>query len=248
MDLPDKSDESSVEFKKNSCKDEKVVGIHQPEHLPWIGFFNKMHKSDVFVLLDNVQFRKNYFQNRNMIKTPQGGLWLSVPILRKGSGQLIKDVNIDNSKSWAMKYWKTVQQNYRKAPHFEDYESDFGKIFERMWQKIGELNIALIKLMMHFIGMKKELVIASEIGAEGKSTDLLVDICEKLNATSYLSGKFGKGYLDEKKFEEKNIRVEYQHFVHPTYPQLWGSFLPNMSAADLLFNCGEKSFEYIQKS
>ena len=225
-----------------------TVAIHQPEFLPWIGFFNKMYKSDIFVLLDNVQFRRDYFQNRNVIKTPQGPLKLTVPVLKKGSKQLIKDMIIDNSTFWGKKQWKSIQQNYCKAPFFKNYEEKFAKIYESNWEKLSELNIALIKLMTECFGLKKPLVIASEMESEGNSTDLLLGICEKLEATTYLSGIFGKDYLEEDKFKIKGINVEYNHFNHPKYPQLWGSFQTNMSAIDLLFNCGESSIEYIEKS
>lgn len=225
-----------------------IVGIHQPEHLPWLGFFHKMSLSNIFVLLDNVQFEKNNFQNRNRIRTSNGFCWITVPVLTKGrSSQLINEVKINPlEKDWSQKVWRTLEQNYRKAPFFVDYGPFFNEIYhEKKWEQLVDLNITIIKQLAKWLGIKTSLVLASDMGVAGKSTDLLLTICQELKASVYLSGKFGKNYLDESKFAEKNIQVFYQDFVHPVYEQQFSPFMPQMSVIDLLMNHGNESLRII---
>lgn len=225
-----------------------VVGIHQPEHLPWLGFFHKMYLSDIFVLLDNVQYEKNYFQNRNRIRTSKGFCWTTVPVLTKGrSSQLINEVRINAlEREWPQKIWGTLEQNYRKAPFFGDYAPSLTKIYcDRKWDKLVDLNISIINQLAKWQGIKTPLVRASNMGVEGKSTDLLLRICQELKASVYLAGKSGRDYLDESKFTDKNIQVFYQNFVHPVYQQQYSPFMPQMSVIDLLMNHGKESLRII---
>lgn len=225
-----------------------IVGIHQPEHLPWLGFFHKMYLSDIFVMLDNVQFEKNNFQNRNRIRTSNGFCWITVPVLTKGrSSQLINEVSINPlEKDWSQKVGLTLEQNYRKAPFFVDYAPFLREIFlEQKWHKLVDLNITIINQLAEWLGIKTSLFLASDMGVAGKSTDLLLTICRELKASAYLSGKVGRNYLDESKFTEKNIQVFYQNFVHPVYKQQYRPFEPQMSVIDLLMNHGNESLRII---
>jgi hypothetical protein len=225
-----------------------IVGIHQPEHLPWLGFFNKMYLSNIFVLLDNVQYEKNYFQNRNRIRTSKGFCWITVPVLTKGrSSQLIDEVRINPlERDWPQKVWRTLEQNYRKAPFYSDYAPFLKGIYcDQKWEKLVDLNISIIKQLAKWQDIKTPLVRASDMGVEGQSTDLLLRICQKLKASAYLSGKSGRDYLDESKFTEENIQVFHQNFVHPIYQQLYSPFLPQMSVIDLLMNHGKESLRII---
>jgi len=228
-----------------------LVGIHQPEHLPWLGFFHKIYLSDVFVLLDNVQYRKNYFQNRNRIRTSDGFCWVTVPVLAKNrSSQKIDEVEINqNIKNWQRDIWRTIKQNYTKALSFTRYGPFLEEVYcNNQWSRLVDLNICLIKKLVEWLGIKTKLLIASQLNVEGKSSHLLLDICQKVGATEYLSGKFGRDYLDESKFQAVNIEVIYQDFTHPVYKQVYEPFMPAMSVIDLLMNHGEKSLNILTET
>jgi len=227
-----------------------IVTIHQPEHLPWLGFFDKMRQADMLVLLDTTQFAKNDFQNRNRIKTRSGSSWLTVPVFSKGaSKQSITDVEICNDGKWGKRCWSLIYENYREAPYFARHKPFFEELYARKWSKLADLNVMIIQYLTEQLGLKTELVTASELGIYGRgATSVLVTICRSLGADVYLSGKYGKQYLDETQFVEHNIEVRYQDFQHPIYPQLWGEFLSHMSAIDLLCNCGDSSLEIIAQA
>jgi len=227
-----------------------IVTIHQPEHLPWLGFFDKMRQADVFVLLDTTQFAKDDFQNRNRIKTSKGPTWLTVPVFKRGrSEQLIIDAEICNDRNWRNRCWSLIHQNYRDAPYFAEHKQFFEELYARKWSKLVELNTTVIRYLAEQLGLKTKLVTASELEVyERGSTNVNLTICRVLGADVYLSGKYGKQYLDETQFAEHGIKVRYQDFQHPVYPQLWGDFLSHMSAIDLLFNCGDASLEIIAQA
>jgi len=227
-----------------------IVTIHQPEHMPWLGFFDKMRQADVFVLLDTTQFAKDDFQNRNRIKTRSGPAWLTVPVYKKGrSEQLIIDVEICNDRNWRNQCWSLIYQSLKDAPFFAKYMPFFKDLYAREWSKLVELNVTIIRYLAQQLGLKTDLVMASELGVyERGSTNVNLSICRLLGADVYLSGKHGRDYLDERKFREQGIGVTYQEFRHPKYPQLWGDFVSNMSAIDLLFNCGDVSLEIIAEA
>jgi len=224
----------------------KIIAIHQPNFLPWIGFFYKILKSDVFVFLDNVQFSKNSYQNRVKIKSSQGAIWLTVPVLHK-FGQLTKEVKINNREQWREKHLKTLELNYKKASFFKPVFELLQEIyFKEEWELLVNFNIESIFSISKFLGIETEMIRASSLNVSGKSTDLLINIAEELNASIYLSGKGGANYQDEEKFRANGIELKYSDFTHPVYPQLWGEFIEGLSIIDLLFNCGEKSLEYIR--
>jgi len=220
------------------------VAIHQPNYMPWLGFFYKMLKSDIFVLLDNVQYEKNSFINRVKIKTPQGANWLTLSIKRKFP-QLIKDAELINFQKDRKKHLKTIELNYKKTKYFDYLFPELKKILEKDWRYLADLNIELIKLLKEKLGIKTKLEIASRYDFQGKSDELLINICKKFEADVYLSGKGGWKYQDEEKFKKAGIKLEYTDFIHPIYPQLWGDFVPGLSIIDLLFNCGPESINYL---
>jgi hypothetical protein len=221
------------------------VTIHQPEHLPWLGLFHKINLADVYVILDNVQYRKNYFQNRNKIRVPGGYCWLTVPV-KNEFGKHIKDVLIDNSnKRWKKKYWGSIYFSCKKAPFFDKYSEFIKSILEQEWAYICELNIAIITKFLKFLNLNPLIVKASDLGVEGKGAELLLNICRKLEAKVYISGISGREYLNIESFKEAGIEVIFQEFRHPIYQQLYQPFIPCMSITDLLFNYGNKSIEVI---
>ena len=216
------------------------ITIHQPEHLPWLGFLDKAAQADCIVILDNVQFRKNYFHNRNKVRTASGFSWITVPIKRHESKILINEVEIDNTHKWALKYYKTIFYSYNKAPYFRKYNSYFQSLLQKKWEKLVDLNMELIRFLFSAFNIETEIVMSSALeNTRGKGSELLLSICRQLKAKEYLSGISGKEYLDEKCFTSENIRVNYQEFYHPVYKQLYEPFMHCMSSIDLLFLYGE---------
>jgi len=223
----------------------KIVAIHQPNFLPWLGFFYKMLKSDIFVFLDNVQYSKNSYQNRVKIKTPQGAIWLTVPVSHK-FGQLTSEVEINNEEPWRKKHLKTLELNYKKTSFFKEVFELLQEIYlKKEWELLVDFNIELIFGISKFLGIKTETIRASSLNVSGKSTDLLISIAKELNASTYLSGKGGAIYQDEEKFKAKGINLVYSDFRHPVYTQAWGEFIEGLSIIDLLFNCGNDSILYL---
>ncbi|MBF0486229.1 MAG: WbqC family protein [Candidatus Omnitrophica bacterium] len=221
-----------------------ICAIHQPQYLPWLGYFEKMSRADVFVLLDNVQFKKNEWQNRNRIRTSQGWQWLTVPVLHD-HGQLICDVKFNSSRHWREDHVRAIELNYKKAPFFDVYWPRLRLIYEKDWKALGELNIALVTLLAEFLGIATEIKIASKLNVSSEKTQRLIDICRARHCDTYLAGAGCAEYMDFAAFKVAGIKVDVQSYNHPAYPQLWTGadvgFQPFMSVIDLLFNCGEKS-------
>ena len=192
-----------------------ILAGHQPNYLPYIGFFHKIAHCDQFVIVDNVQYVKRGpfgWINRNRIRTPQGEQWLTVPVLNKGKyHQLIMETKINTSEPWARKHWKSLLVNYKKAPHFEKYADFFDETFnKRTWEDFTALSRHMIEYLMKALGIEKPVKLSSELQAEGKGDELIIDMCVKTGADTYLHGKHGKDYIDESKFEQAKIRSQFQ--------------------------------------
>lgn len=226
-----------------------VVTIHQPEHLPWLGFFDKVRQADCFVILDQVPYRKNYFQNRNRIRSATDALWLTVPVRVAGRfGQPIKDVRVDGEGNprWRQRCWGRLMQAYRKAPFFNNYAPFFEQLYRTEWQWLAELNEAIIEYLLSVLQIRVRCAKASALGVRGAKGELIHNICTALGADAYLSGISGREYLDLKRFEADGIEVMFQEFHHPVYRQLYEPFIPCLSTVDLLFNYGPGSAEVLK--
>ena len=224
-----------------------IVAIHQPNYLPWFGFFNKMMNSDVFVLLDNVKHSKRSFTHRNIIKANDKELLLSIPLINKES--IINELLIFEPEVNISKHWRAIQTNYRKANNWEFLSEELESIFNKPWSKLVDLNIEIIKLVKEKLNIKTEIIIASELkGINGEGSERNMDICQSLGAKIYLSGAGAKAYNDENAFNKKNIKIVYNNFKHPTYPQIGNNFLSKTAIIDLLFNCGPDSKEILASS
>ena len=222
-----------------------IISIHQPQYLPWDNFFKKIKKSDCFIFLDNVEFQKNGLQNRNQIKTSNGPIWLTVPIKQK-LGQKISDVEIDNSKDWKKKHWKTISENYNKSSYFDNFKENFQNIFLSDWNNLSELNIKIILEILMILNIKTKIYKASDLKVQGRSTELLVNLCKKIKSKTYLSGEGGKNYLDLEKFKEAGIKVIFEKNINQKpYKQNHDKlgFMKNLSIIDNLFNNGKKALE-----
>ena len=221
------------------------VAIHQPQFLPWLGYLDKIDRSDIFVLLDNVQFKKNEWQNRNRVKTAQGWQWMTVPVLHRHL-ESIDHIEINNRVNWKRKHIQTLEINYSRASHFRDYIPFFRSVYKREWPMLSNLNRTVIEFMMDAFGIKRKVILSSDIETRQEPNERLIDICRAVEADTYLAGEGGKDYMDLQCFEKANIRVVFQSFHHPDYPQLHGSFLPGMSGMDLLFNSGPQSLSILR--
>lgn len=221
-----------------------VVTVHQPEHLPWLGFFHKAYRADCIVILDNVQFRKNYFQNRNKIRTREGWQWITVPVSRS-LNTLIKDVAISDEPRWKEKWWNAVYLSYKRSKFFDRYEKELRGILDASAGNLCALNVSLLNFVFKALGINARMVFASELGTEGRAGELILDICKKIKADAYFSGISGKEYLDLDAFKSAGISVSFQEFHHPIYTQLYSPFMPCMSAIDLIFNHGPASMNII---
>jgi UDP-2-acetamido-3-amino-2,3-dideoxy-glucuronate N-acetyltransferase len=227
----------------------KIVAIHQPNYIPWLGFFHKMLSADIFVYLDTVQYpRGQSFAARNRIKTPNGILFLTIPIsIEKGHHGKVRYVDVDFAGNlWKEKHLKSLEMNYKKAPYFEEIFSMYKKQMER-FDKFVDLNINLIEAFAEYLQINVSRIRLSDILKNNHhKTELIVNICKKLNANTYLSGTgAGKEYIDEEILDQNKIQLLFDQFKHPQYPQLWGTFEPDLSIIDLLFNCGTDSKEIL---
>ena len=222
-----------------------LITIHQPQYLPWLGYLDKIDKADVFVILDNVQFKKNEWQNRNRIKTSHGCQWITVPVLYRFP-EKINEVRINNKSNWGRKHLQALITNYSNSTYFENYKSFFEDIFNRDWNCLVDINIEIIKFLITALELKTKLVIASDLELREEPTERLIDICKTLNGHKYLAGKDGNKYMNLELFDKEGIEVIFQDFKHPVYNQLFGDFEPYMSAIDLLFNCGDNSLEILR--
>lgn len=216
--------------------------VLQPGYLPWLGFFDQMKRSDIFVYYDDVQFDKQGWRNRNRIKSPSGPHWLTVPVRHKNLDKTqILDIEIDNRSPWVRKQVGTIAQFYAKAPYLDQYLPELEDFLYQTWDRLVDLDLAVAELMCQWLGLKRKFVRASKLGIEGEKSSRLVAFCRHFSADRYLSGDSAKNYLDEDLFAANGIRVEWQCYQHPTYRQQHGEFIPYLSALDLLLNEGEAS-------
>ncbi|OGV71001.1 MAG: hypothetical protein A2283_01830 [Lentisphaerae bacterium RIFOXYA12_FULL_48_11] len=224
----------------------KTIGILQPSYLPWLGCFEQVHKADVFVFYDDVQYEKNSWRNRNQIKTAQGVQWLTVPVLTANLGsQLIKDVRIDTGSSWQRKHKNALTLSYSKAKFFKTYADEFFGLLEKDWKFLCELDIALTLWLCSKLGVEVEAVRSSELGIAGDRIERLIGIIRHFGGNVFYEGAAGRNYIDPAVFRKEGISVRFQDYRHPSYEQLYGEFVPYLTVLDLLFNCGDRSLEIL---
>ena len=215
------------------------VAIHQPNYLPWIGYFKKMSLCDVFVILDTVQFSKDSYTQRTKIRTRDGWMWLTIPIQRGERSGLIKDVLLPEDCKWRKKHWLSIHSNYAKTKDFNDFNDFFKSVYlDYDTDRLQDFNEKFILYISDILGIHPEIVYASELNLENdlKKSDHLIEIIENTGGDVYISGVGGRNYIKEEKFERKGIEIEYFEFKPFIYKQRWAGFEPYMSAIDLLFN------------
>ena len=216
-----------------------IVSIHQPAYLPWLGYFDKIIQSDIFVYLDTVQFQKNSFQNRNKIRTASSWMWLTVPVITKNVlfTTPLNKITIDNKNNWVKKHLKSIDMNYRKAKFFDQFYSLFERYYTNQWNYLSDLCFEMLIDIVNILKISTKIVKSSELAPMASSkNELILDICTQLNATTYLSGELGSNYIQEDSFHKKNVKVIFQHYNHPVYRQVYSGFEPYMGIVDLLMN------------
>ena len=226
-----------------------IVSIAQPAYLPWLGYFDRIFKSDVHVVLDDVMLErssKTRFTNRNKIKTHQGSLWLTVPVATSGLGQpIINEAMIENESKWPNKHFQTLIGSYNKSVYFNEYKIWFEDFYKKEWKLLCPLLEYSTDYLLNIFGITSSLIKSSEMRAEGQKSDYILNLCKEVGATVYLSGPFGRDYLDLDMFENADIDVRFHDYQHPMYKQLFEKFIPYMSIVDLLFNEGPKSLDIL---
>lgn len=219
-----------------------IVSIHQPAYLPWLGYFDKIRKADLFIYLDTVQFQKNSFQNRNKIRTKSGPIWLTVPM--ETSGKLyttpLSDMAIDPRQNWQSKHLAAIKMNYSRASQFERILPMIEPFYQRPWDRLSPLCWEMMLEFNRQLNIGTRIVKASEMdGIAGGKSDLVLNLCRAAGATTYLSGSLGRDYLNLDDFTAAGIDVVFQDYVHPTYVQQYKGFEPFLGIIDLLFNSEE---------
>ena len=226
----------------------KKIAILQSNYIPWKGYFDLIAAVDEFILYDDMQYTRRDWRNRNLIKTPQGLHWLTVPVRVRGKfHQSIRQTEIADAQ-WAEDHWRIISHTYRKAPHFEEIAEWLEPMYCQLkWTHLSLLNRALIEAICHYLGIRSKISDCSEYQIiEGKS-ERLADICRQAKADEYVSGPAAKDYIDQAFFAEQRIKLTwFDYSNYPHYPQLYGEFIHGVSIIDLLFNCGRNSILYLK--
>ncbi|MFA5360552.1 MAG: WbqC family protein [Candidatus Paceibacterota bacterium] len=224
----------------------KKIAILQSNYIPWKGVFDMINQVDIFVFHEDVQYTKRDWRNRNKIKTPNGLEWLTVPVKKAPTESKIFEMEISNEVNWQRNHYNKIIQNYSKAPFLKEYHFILENIYlKNKWTNLSQFNIYTTKLIANVLGIKTEFVNSVELKTTGAKDDKVINICEKLNATHYLSGPAAKNYISEDKFKKANIELEYIKYEYPEYNQLYNGFEHQVTILDVIFNCGPDSPKYI---
>lgn len=226
----------------------KKVAILQSNYIPWKGYFDMIAAVDEFILYDDMQYTRRDWRNRNQIKTPQGIQWLTVPVLVKGKyHQKIRETEIDDT-DWAAAHWKTLAQNYRRAPHFEEIAVWLEPLYLcEGYSHISHLNRRFIEAICNYLGIQTCITNSWDYRLVEGKTERLANLCVQAGGTEYISGPAAKDYVDEKIFSDLGIGLTwFDYSGYPTYPQLWSEFTHGVTILDLLFNCGRDAPRYMR--
>lgn len=227
--------------------------MHQPHYLPWLGLVDKIDRSDLFIVLDHVQYERKGWQNRNYVASKNGPVLLTVPVLQQSRDERIRDKAVDNTQSWREKHRRSIAEHgYRGAPFWDDFGDSILEIYSREWHSLCDIAMATTRFVLECFNVTTPIVLASELDEfPGQKSELLAQLSAKVGATTMLSGDGAYGYVDEGIFQRYGIGVEWQNFQHPEYPQHTvkkGDFLPRMAALDLLLNIGPAGIDLLREA
>jgi len=229
-----------------------IVAAHQPHYIPWLGYLDKVGKADVFVVMDDLQFEAQNFQNRQRLKLSDGPAWLTVPLARGSQTDRIIDKKImscgNPKQDWQHRHWQTLLTCYGRARHFDRYASELREVYQHDWENLAELDIHMLHLACKWFDIHTPIIRSSTLALEGTKTDRLIDMCKKLGARCYLTGSGGSNsYLDSEKMGRSGIGVIWQEFAHPVYAQRYPrtGFSSHLGFLDLLLNHGPESSDIL---
>lgn len=222
-----------------------LVAMHQLHYLPWLRYFEKIARADVFVVLDNIQFNKNGWQNRNRIKSTSGAMLLTVPVQQKFA-QRLDEVRINNNLPWRRKHRHAIAQHYAHAPYFREQTPFLESVYTQDWERLNELNKAMFDYFLSSLDIKTRIVYSSDIPTTATASERLLEIMRAVDGDAYYTGAYAtQTYLDAALFEKAGIRLVIQDWKAPRYPQLHGDFVPDLSILDLLLHCGPESLKIL---
>ena len=224
-----------------------IVSGHQISYIPWLPYFDKILKSDIFVVDDVSQFEKGGYSNRNVIKTPEGGQYLTIPVnLAEYKTKRLNQLKIANDLSWRRKHLRAIESAYGKARYFDKYQLNLAQLYEYSTENLSEFCRNFFEFILSEITINTKIVYASELkNTAGKKSDFVLSLCKNLGATSYYAGILGHNYLDIQKFKSCGIEVKFQDYKHKEYKQQFGGFLAGLSILDLMMNHGSESIKFI---
>jgi hypothetical protein len=225
----------------------KKIAIVQSNYIPWKGYFDMIAAVDEFILYDDMQYTRRDWRNRNQIKTPQGLQWLTVPVKVKGKyHQTIFETEIEGA-GWALVHWKSLQQNYRRAPHFEEISAWLEPLYLGTYTRLSDLNRAFLEGICSYLGVKTLISNSSDYTLSDGKTERLANLCVQAGATEYISGPAARDYVEANVFSDLGIQLSwFDYSGYPEYPQLWGDFSHNVTILDLLFNCGKEAPNFMK--
>ena len=223
-----------------------ILTAHQPVYLPWLGLFHKIALADSFVWFDDVQYQKKDWNNRNKIKTKNGPIWLTVPVLsKKHFEKKVGRIKINNDLPWAKKHLKSIQFSYSKSKYFDYYYEFFKNVYNKKWIFLSDLNLHILKFFLKELKIEVPIVKLSDLKISGQKSDLVLNMCKQLKAKIYIFGGEGKNYADQEKFRGSGVEPIFQEYNHPEYQQMHGDFISHLSIIDLLFNCGPECYDIL---
>lgn len=224
----------------------KKVAILQSNYIPWKGYFDLINSVDEFILFDDAQYTKNDWRNRNIIKTAQGSMWLTIPVRQEALGQRIKDTRVAD-KSWVRKHWASLSQSYSRADYFADYRAFFERLYLSMEEEfLSDVNYKFIVAVNEFLGIKTRMRWSSEFDLVEGRTERLISLCRQVGATEYVSGPAAQSYFDLALATQNNIKVTWMDYSgYPEYKQLYPPFEHHVTVLDLLFNMGPSARQYM---
>ncbi|SMP77619.1 WbqC-like protein family protein [Desulfonatronum zhilinae] len=227
----------------------KKIAILQSNYIPWKGYFDLIAAVDEFIIYDDMQYTRRDWRNRNKIKTPQGIVWLTVPVKVKGRyQQTIRGTEIDGAH-WAAQHWKALSLHYARAPHFQIVAETFKPLYlGRTYSLLSILNRTFIQAVCGFLGITTRISNSWDYTLKDGRTERLVDLCVQAGGTEYISGPSAKEYIQDQVFMDHGIVLTWFDYAgYPEYPQLWNGFTHEVSILDLLFNCGTEASHYMKK-
>ncbi len=225
-----------------------VLTAHQPAYLPWLGLFHKIALAEFFICSDHVQLGGYDWSARNQILTLSGPAWLSVPCKKSGrTGQIMSEVEIDNSFPWRRKHWNAIRLNYAHSPYFKRYADFFEQTYAREWTLLDEISTSMLRWFLTELGIDVPIESGKSFNFSGQRSELVLDMCRKLGASMFIFGAQGRDYADVSAFNAANIKVVFQEYIHPNYPQQHPGFVSHLSIVDLMFNCGPDSLEILMR-